>query len=124
MNKFVKEQLSRVKIAELPPYDDDTVSMFIPKQASGSGLGLVRDHCYLIQIAPYILNEPDGFTLHDNWNKGIPPKYEFMKAEISQIMGKMVRVNALGYDYVNNVDTNDTWEGWLPAKAIKVLKEL
>lgn len=124
MNKFVKEQLSKVKIAELPPYDDNTLSMVIPRQSSGSGLGLRRDGCYLIQVAPYVLNSPDGFTLHDNWNNGVPPKHEFMKAEVSQLMGKMVKVNALGYDYKNGVDTNDIWEGWLPAKSIKVVREL
>ena len=124
MNKYIKEQLANVKVAELPPYDDTTMSMLIPKQVVGSGLGVKRDGCYLIQVAPYVINSPDGFTLHDNWNNGIAPKHEFMKAEVSQIMGKMIKVNTLGFDYSNNKDIDDIWSGWLPAKSIKVIKEL
>jgi hypothetical protein len=124
MNKYAKEQLSKVKVAELPPYDDNTSMMFIPKQSSGSGLGVRRDGCYLIQVAPYILNPPEGFTLHDNWNNGVAPKHEFMKAEVCQLMGKMIKVSTLGFDYANNKDIDDIWSGWLPAKAVRVIKEL
>ena len=123
MNKFVKEQLSKVKIADLPPYDDSTVTMLIKKQ-TGSGSMLQRDKCYIIQVEPYVLTLSDGFTLHENWNGGVPPKHEFMKAEVTQIMGKMIKINSVGYDYKNDVDTNDMWEGWLPMKSIKVLGEL
>jgi hypothetical protein len=124
MNKFALEQLRNVKVAELPPYDETTMSMVIPKQSIGSGVGVIRDHCYVLQLAPYVLNAPEGYTLHDNWNGGIPPKHEFMKAEVTQIMGKMIRVNGIGFDYKNNIDTNDVWEGWLPAKSITVIREL
>jgi hypothetical protein len=123
MNRFVKEQLSKVKVADLPPYDDSTKTLLIKKQTD-SGTLLKRDGCYIIQVQPYILTSPDGFTLHDNWNRGIPPKHEVMKAEVTQLMGKMVKINSVGYDYENNVDTDDVWEGWLPIKSIKVLGEL
>ena len=124
MNKYVKEQLSKVKVAELPPYDDTTVSMFIPKIACGGGSGVLRDHCYLIQVEPYIINPPEGFTLHDNWNSGIVPKHQFMKAVVCQVMGKMIKVDALGFDYENNRDIDYMWTGWLPTKSIKIIKEL
>ena len=65
-----------------------------------------------------------GFTLHDNWNKGIPPKHNFLKVEVLQIMGKMIKVNSIGYDYINQRDTSDLWEGWLPRKAIKIIEVL
>lgn len=124
MNKFVKEQLSKVKVAQLPPYDDTTKSMLIHKHSDCFASILKRDSCYVMQLAPYVLKSPEGFTLHDNWNNGIAPKHEFIKAEVVQIMGKMVKVNSIGYDYKNNVDTNDIWEGWLPIKSITVIGEL
>ena len=124
MNKFVKEELSKVKVAQLPEYDDTTLSMIIPKHSGVDGDDLKQDKCYLLYIEPYILNPPEGFTLHDNWNNGIAPKYQYMKAEVNVLMGKMVKVTSVGFDYQNNRDTNDMWEGWLPRSAVKIVREL
>ena len=123
MNKYVLEELKKCKVAKLPPYDSTTKQMVIPKSAPTSQL-LDIGKCYLIQLEPYILNPPEGFTLHENWNKNIKPPQEFLKVEISQIMGKMIKVNALGYDYKAGQDTNEIWEGWLPRKSISILQEL
>lgn len=124
MNKFVKEELKKVKVANLPPYDDTTVTMTIPKHCGVDGDDLKKDSCYLIHVEPYILNPPEGFTLHDNWNNGILPKHEYMKAEVNILLGKMVKITSVGFDYTNNADTNDIWEGWLPRSAVKIIREL
>ena len=124
MNKFVKEELSKVKVAQLPVYDDSTVIMTIPKHCGVDGDDLQKDKCYLIQVESYILNPPEGFTLHDNWNNGSKPRHSYMKAEINALMGKMAKVTSVGYDYENGRDTNDVWEGWLPRSAIKIIREL
>lgn len=121
MNKIVEDQLAKVRVAELPYYDETTLHMIIPKK---SRLELEQGKCYLIQLEDYLVNPFEGFTLHDNWNKGIPPKHHFLKAEISQIMGKMIKVNSVGYDPVNKIDTIDLWEGWLPRKGLKILQSL
>ena len=124
MNKYAKEALSRVRVAHLPPYDDSTISMIIPKHIGVDGDDLIKDKCYLICVEQYVITPPDGFTLHDNWNNGVKPKHQYMKAEINTIMGKMVKVTSVGYDNDNHIDTNDMWEGWLPKSAIKIVKEL
>jgi hypothetical protein len=123
MNKYVIEELKKCKVAQLPPYDSDTLHMIIPKK-DGVSSTLVENRCYLLQLEDYLVNPFEGFTLHDNWNKGVAPKHHFLKAEIVQIMGKMIKVNSVGYDYMNKVDTDDLWEGWLPRKGIKVLEVL
>ena len=41
-----------------------------------------------------------------------------MNCEIVQIMGKMIKVNAVG------VDTSNTWSGWLPRKSMHILEEI
>lgn len=124
MNQFVKEQLQKCKVASLPPYSDDTMTMVIPKAAAAYRSVVLKNHCYLLQLEPYILNPPEGFSLHDNWNKGTKPLHEFVKAEICEVMGKMVKVNSVGFDYKTQTDTNDMWEGWLPMKSIKIVSEL
>lgn len=124
MNKIVEDQLKKVKICKLPEYDESTLELHIPKQSSNIQCSVEENHCYILQLERYIIDPPPNFTLHSNWNKGIPPKHEIVKAEISKIMGKMIKINSVGYDMKNNIDTNDLWEGWVPLKGIKVLKEI
>ena len=124
MNKVVEEQLKKVKVAQLPSYDETTLRIKIPKVSSIINSDLNEGQCYLIQVEDYIVKPFDGFSLHDNWNNGIAPKHKFLKVEVIKIMGKMIKVNSVGYDFMNKVDTMDLWEGWLPRKAIKILEVL
>ena len=70
------------------------------------------------------MNPPEGFTLHVNWNKNIIPKDKHMKCEVTEIMGKMIKINGVGFDFINKKDLNTTWEGWIPKKSILLLKEI
>lgn len=125
MNKFVKEQLGKVRVAQLPEWDDDTLEMFIPKAADAAALeNLQVGKYYLIKVEEYIVKPFDGFNLHENWNRGVIPKDRFMCAQIIQLMGKMVQINSMGYDYDEGAFTNNKWEGWLPRKSFKVIKEM
>lgn len=124
LNKIVEDQLKKVKVADLPPYDECTLHLTIPKKVNGPTSDFVVNNCYLIQLEDYLVHPYEGFTLHDNWNKGIPPKHNFLKVCVLQVMGKMIKLNTVGYDYVNKQDTNDVWEGWLPRKGIKILEVL
>lgn len=124
MNPIIKDQLKKVKNAILPEYNDDTTKMIIKKTDKIINNGLIENKCYLIQVEDYIVNPYAGFTLHDNWNKGTHPLHRFLKCEVVQKMGKMVKVNSVGYDFKNNLDTNDLWCGWLPEKSIKIMEEI
>ena len=71
-------------------------------------------------MADYIVHPNENFTLAANWNKGIVPKSKQLKAMITQIMGKMIKVDAVGED-----DENNIYVGlWLPMGGIKVVKKL
>lgn len=124
MNPLVKKQLEKVKNVTLPKWDDDTLNMVIPKRTGEIETGLLENRCYLIKVEDYIINPFDGFTLHDNWNKGTHPIHHFMKCEVTKKMGKMIKVNSVGYDFMNKQDTLDVWEGWLPEKSITIIEEL
>lgn len=122
MNPLIKNQLNLCRIAQIPEFDDDTTYMVIPK---GKRLELkdlrVGDYC-LIEVEDYIINPPPTFDLHINWNHNIIPKDKYMNCEVVQIMGKMVKINAVGFDYLYNQPTNNVWEGWLPRKSFKIIK--
>lgn len=124
INPLIKEQLSKVRRVAIPAIDDDTQVITLMRSENGLPTSLEVDHCYLIKVEDYILNPPEGFTLHTNWNKGLIPKHKVMKVDVCQIMGKMIKVNSIGYDLKNQVDTKDLWEGWLPQKAITIIERL
>ena len=124
MNPLIKKQLESCKVANIPYFDDDTLHISIPK---GSALNVTHYQVgkfYLVELADYIVNPPDGYTLSSNWNKGTSPKYKYYKCEIVKLVGKMICILGCGYDPVSQLDTNDLWEGWVPQQGIKIVQEL
>lgn len=53
MDEFVKKALKNTKIAQIPPFDDNTESIIIPKLTN---LILQKDKCYLIELDPNLLD--------------------------------------------------------------------
>lgn len=124
MNPLIKKQLDKVSVAKLPHFDDNTTKLVIPMRSANDTIVLEEGKCYIIQIEDYILNPPEGFTLHTNWNNNKIPKHKIMKIDVRKVMGKMIKVNSIGYDIINKVNINDVWEGWLPEKSITVIERI
>lgn len=124
INPLIKTQLDNCKVANLPYYDDFTYSLLIPKGSSET-VSLYQVHkCYIVELADWVIHPPADSTLADNWNKGSIPTCKYYKAEISQVVGKMIRITGCGYDKTSNVDTNEFWEGWIPRSGLKLVEEL
>ena len=124
MNPIIKSQLEKCTVANIPVFDDSTTTLVIPKGSTLHVSPYQVNKCYIVELADYIINPPPDFTLADNWNNGSVPKWKYYKCEISKVMGKMIRITGCGYDYENNMDTNDVWEGWVPQQGIKLIQEL
>lgn len=124
MNPIIKRELANCRVAEIPNFEEDTVDLFIPK-STGNRASIYQVHkCYLVELEDYILNPPPDFTLSSNWNKGTIPPSKYMKVEIAQVMGKMIRIVGCGYDIITRTDMNTVWEGWVPQKGMKLLQQL
>ena len=125
MNKVVKQQLGKCRVANIPIFDETTTHIFIPKAGKGSTAFDFQVQCYyIIEIADYVLKPGPEFTLATNWNKGTSPPSKYMKVEVSQITGKMIKVTGIGYDIAQYQDLPIAWEGWLPASSSKIIKKL
>lgn len=125
MNQVVIDQLKKVKVADLPQWDEDDVELIIPKKVGTyKRTDLVEGCKYIVELEKYIVEPFEGFTLHDNWNKGVPPKHRCLYITIKQIMGKMIEVESVGYDYKSKSIIYDVWNGWLPRKGMKILEVL
>lgn len=124
MNELIKEQLSKVKMIKIPPYDDSTTHIYLHKLSPDNGCIVYVDKYYLLEFEDYIINPPDGFTLHVNWNNGIKPFSKYMKCQVTADLGKMIKITGIGYDMENQKDIDKIWEGWIPKESITVIQEL
>ncbi len=124
MNPLIKKQLENCKVANIPDFDDTTTHLTISKGSVVNVSQYQVGRCYIVELADYVINPPEGSTLSSNWNKGTVPKYKYYKCEIVKIMGKMICILGYGFDPVTMRDTNDLWEGWVPQQGIKLIQEL
>ena len=114
MNKFIIEQLNKVKNVNLPEYNESTTTIVIPRD---SGSGNIVGNTYKVQLEDYIIRPYEGFTLHENWNNNIIPTDTIMNIEVTDQMGKMIKVTGIG------VNDRKVWSGWLPRAGIKKIIE-
>lgn len=128
MNNLIKEQLSKVKVAILPSYDENTTKIIIPKLTKQvlieNNLLPQLGRTYIIELEDYLLRPSDNFTLHVNWNNNIIPKDKVMKATVVNDIGKMIKINGKGYLLLSDECNDNKWEGWIPKKSIKIIKEI
>lgn len=108
-------------MADLSHYDEVKHTYNIPKF---NEFKYEVDKCYLIHLDKSLLiNDPNSLLI-SNWNKGSVPPSEYMKVDVSKILGKMIYINGLGYNPDTNEDYDDVWSGWLPTSLIEMISLL
>jgi len=118
VNNLIKKQLESVQIADLSNFNEEDNTYFIPQKKT---IKIERNKAYLIYVGDsFFYNK----VVQDNWNKGLTLKDRYIKAEVDDIIGKMIKVTCIGYDVLNKQDTNNFWNGWLPLDSIQVLQKL
>ena len=122
MNALVKEQLKKCKVAQVPNFTDEDTEILIPMKMPEPEPQL-NNH-YLIQLEDYIINEPEGFTLSSNWNRGTTPKYKHYIVFVKQVMGRMYKIDGNAYNIETQEFLNNQWTGWLPRDGFHVLKSV
>lgn len=124
MNKYIREQLEKIK-APMSSYDDKSTLIQIEKRKPVStSNSFTIGTKYRISVEDYILNEPPNFTLSANWNKNIVPTSKYLEGTVINIQGNMIQFNLVGFDISSNTEKDDRYMGlWLPRKSITVLGE-
>ena len=121
MNKYIKEQLNKCKVAVIPEFDDNTTELLISSNnCTKVGITGITTDFYVgmecnIEVEDYIIHPYPGFTLHDNWNCGIIPTDKYMHITVVKEMAKMICIQAIG------LNDNKSWGGWLPKKSCKII---
>ena len=118
--KLVLEQLKKVNYADLNHYDKETNTYMIPKYSKPKyDVGKM----YVVKIPLDILNMPNS-ALATNWNNGTYPRSEYLKIYVSKMVGKMLYVDSVGFDPLQNKDLNCIWSGYLPAEELIQMQAL
>lgn len=121
MNKIIKEQLKKCKVANIPHFDDSTTTLIINKYEE---VIVKEGEYYIIQLQNAITNPTGNSVLASNWNGGSVPRHSCYKCEITKVLGKMIKINGLAYDLEKGTDLDEMWTGWLPLGGITLVKKL
>lgn len=119
--KLIEKELSKVIIADLSNYNSDSGKFFIPRYRQ---FQFKEGYYYIIELSDKLLVEDPTSTLAANWNSGRIPPFKYMKACVDKVLGKMIKVTGLGYNYLENKDLDKIWEGWLPIEQLRVFSVL
>lgn len=113
LTKFVKEQLDKSDV-DLSNYElkDNKIIFHISKK---NGIKLEENKSYLLELSEDALDKEASINI--NFNNGNNPKCKTLKVFVSQVLGKMIYVDAVG-------DNAYIWSGWLNVGTFKILEEL
>ena len=118
MSKIIQEQLQKVNFADLSNFNPETNTYIIPQKKD---IKVEVDGCYLVKLLPtFYTNE----VVKVNWNENKTPIYDCLEIDITKILGKMIKVNCIGYDEKENCPLNYFWSGWLYLPDIEIIKKL
>jgi hypothetical protein len=121
MNKLIKNELNKVSVADLSNYNKSKGEFLIPRIRK---IRLEENSYYIIKLDSMLLNASEMSVLSSNWNHGTFPPHTYLKVDVSKVLGKMVKVNSIAYDFENNKDLNSSWSGWLPIEQVEVLEKI
>ena len=114
IRQLIKDQLEKCKFADLNNYDIRNNSYLIKKYCTPT---YELNHCYLVKLPIGIINKNDS-VLAVNWNSGSSPSIQYLKIYISKIMGTMIYVDSIGFDFESKQDLNLMWSGWLDSTQL------
>lgn len=117
---LIKEQLEKCQFADLNNYDANTNTFSIRKYCKPT---YELNNCYLVRLPVSIVNKTDS-VLAVNWNQGNSPSTQYLKIYISKIMGTMIYVDSIGFDFENKQDLNYMWSGWLNVSELTQIAAL
>lgn len=120
MREFTKKQLAKCSYADLSDYDERTNTYKIPKYSKPK---YEVGKMYLVKVSGGLVNNADS-VIATNWNAGTAPKMPYLKVYVSKILGKMLYVDSICYDYDRFTDTSIMWSGWLPIDELSQIEQL
>lgn len=114
IRQLIKDQLEKCQFADLNNYDVRNNSYLIKKYCKPT---YELNRCYLVKLPLNIINKNDS-VLAVNWNHGNSPNNQYLKIYISKIMGTMIYVDSVSFDFETKQDLGTMWSGWLDSAQL------
>lgn len=121
MNKLIKKQLEKLKVAKIDSYDEVKHTYVFKKHVAKI---FNVNSVYIIRLDKSLLSATGDEILVSNWNQGHYPKYPCMKVQVNKKMGSMLFVCGVYYDEVLKKDMNEYYNGWLPDEKLEIIQEV
>lgn len=121
MNKIIKDQLSKCRVAVIPECEDSATHIFIKKVNNILPVNMLPNHVYLIKIKPSVKNND---TIAFNWNGGVRPQYDYYKVEKIGEIGTMLKLNGIAFDYSTKSNIYKSFYGYLPNDGFEIIEEV
>lgn len=118
MNKIIEEQLKKIQVATIIQDTKNKNIYKIPKYCKPT---YIINKYYIVRLDKNIINNTTSI-LATNWNNGRAPKAEYYKIYVNNIIGKMIKVDGLEYDYINKCDKAQIFSGWLDINDLTQLE--
>ena len=119
-SQLAKEHLKTCAYADLSKYNEATGTFIIPKYSKPSySIGKM----YLVEVSPNIVNNTNS-VVATNWNNGTAPKTAYLKIYVSNIVGKMIKVDSIAVDENTKQDLGFIWSGYLPINELTQILKL
>lgn len=119
MNKFIKQQLEKIKLPS-SNYNENSTQIIFYKQINNKELLKVNGF-YRIKVSNFLLKES---KLSSNWNNGVFLKCNVLDICVIKILNNMIQVNAVEIDETTNTQTENKYmDFWIPVSEITILGE-
>ena len=117
---IIKEQLEKCQFANLNNYDPVSNTFRIKKNSQPT---YDLNRCYLVRVPNNVVNNSDS-VLAVYWNNGSSPGAQYLKIYISKVLGNMIYVDSVGFDFETKQDLNLMWSGWLDSSQLTQIAAL
>ena len=122
MNKIIRDQLNKCRVAVIPNVEDSATYIYIKKVSTIQTSNMIKNHIYLIKIKPSSKNND---TITFNWNNGVKLLYDYYKVEKLSEVGNMIKLNGIAVDISTGNDLyNQPFYGYLPSDGFEIIEEV
>lgn len=118
MDKVIKEQLSKVSVAKVPYFTEDTTEIIIPKYKP---MIINVNGYYIFRLSDHMCSENSSIFI--NWNNRVrPPKY--IIGMVEKVLPNMILVAGCRFDTETQKATTEYYKVWIVTSEIEEYREI
>lgn len=118
MNKIIKEQLQKVKVAKVPEFDDSTTQMLIPRHKD---MVYEEGKYYILALDDYICSQNSSVFI--NWNNRVAPPKDII-GMVEKKTSNMILFGGCAFNTITQKRTEQQYRVWIPIANIVSAKQL